>query len=390
MTLDLTTHVPPALASKKAASQTKTPRGSNKSLANARSSAQQSAQNSIADTTSQPDLPEASCMQILDLHGHSPLISYNNALYSCQWATDLGTSFFLVPPPTTLDPDHLPLRSTPSFDLLGTTSARLIAIPASLQPRKAPLVPFINLQNYKDGETYTTTSGDVIQHSPSHGLHIELPATASAVKVNQARFLERLSAIKARRGDRDAIPVSNVKTYKYPDDWEAERDEWILKETSKSEKHRQEAELRTGNGPRRRRTKSAAATSQVVDDANGESPAPEVDEQADSEEDYYSPDPDHIDLGGLVRKRRPRGFRGGAPSGKRLRQSLGLPDARRNHKPVGRPRKIHIDAGIATGGSVTEQSASPAPQQSIGESVGGQAMGGAIQGEGDTAMEDAV
>lgn len=382
--------MPPTLAPRKTINQTKTSRGSNKSLANARSSVQHSNQPTAPEPESPPPLPEASCIQILDLHGHSPLVSYNNAFYSCQWATDLGTSFFLIPPPIGLDPDHPPLRSTPSFDLLGTTSARLIAVPATLQPRKTTLPPVIDLQNYTAGATYTTTSGDVIQQNPEHGVRIELPATASTVKVNQARFLERLSAIKAKRGDRDAIPVNNVKTYKFPDGWEAERDEWLLKETSKSGKHRQEAELRAGSGPKRRRTKSSATAQQAANDENGESPAPNAEDEADSEEDYESQDPEHIDLGGMLRKRRPRGFRGGAPSGKRLRQSLGLPDARRNKKTMGRPRNIRLDSEIATGSSVTEQSASPAPQHGIAESGSGYATAGAVQIQDNIDMEDAV
>ena len=93
-------------------------------------------------------------------------------------------------------------------------------------------------------QSYTTAEGDVIQTSERHGLRIELPSTASAARVSQAKFLERLSAIKARRGDTDAVPVTNVKTYRPPEGWQDERQEWIAKETARSERDKVEAAAR--------------------------------------------------------------------------------------------------------------------------------------------------
>ncbi|GAB7357123.1 hypothetical protein MBLNU459_g7924t1 [Dothideomycetes sp. NU459] len=388
MTFDLTTHVPPTLATDKTGKYLKAAR-SNKSLANARGIAQHSAPPSAADAASpQPVLPDVSRMQILDLHSTSPLISYNNSLYSCRWATDLGTSFFFAPPPASSDPHHPPLRSTPSFDLLGTSCARLIAVPASLQPRETHLEPVSTLQRYAEKNTFTTSNGDVIQSNPSQGLRIELPVTASAAKVSQARFLERLSAIKARRGDRDAVPVTNIKNYRIPDNWEAERNEWISKETAKNERHRLEAEMRTGKASGLRTAHSPAQQQPAADDADGESLTPDAGSRVGSDGDIGDLDPDHIDLSEeFSRKRRRRGFRGGPPSGKRLRQSLGLPDARRNKRPVGRPRKIRLDSEVVSAqGHDTEHSASPALRQDTVELAQEDATGGASQA-GDDAAE---
>ncbi|CAD0040750.1 unnamed protein product [Aureobasidium pullulans] len=227
LTLDLTTHIPPALArDRRSKAQKSTTRGSNKSLANAPGT--------------------------------------GNAESGAKDGADLATQIFLIPPPTDFDPDHVAIRSTPSFDVLGPESS------------------------------YTTAEGDVIEHSTTKGLRIGLPSTASAQRTSQAKFLETLSAIKARRGDEDAVPVTNIKVYHAPEGWEEERSDYIEKESARSK----ETRLR------------------LLHDEDGNKL--------------------------VTRKRRTLargGSRGGAPSGKRLRQSLGLPEARRDSRPKPRPRK---------------------------------------------------
>ncbi|KAF1356796.1 hypothetical protein BDV97DRAFT_394679 [Delphinella strobiligena] len=378
ITLDMTTHVPPSLAQEKKNRASKGGRKSNKSLANAPGrTGTQSANTTQGQEEADTSQPQPTCterMQIVDLDGDQPLISFNNALYSCKWATDVGTSLYITPPPAEADAHHPPLRSTPFFDLLGTGFARLIAVPAAIKPRTAPLSPVNVDQPASDKLSFSTAEGDIIHADSNQGLRIQLPSTASSLKVNQARFLERLSAIKAKRGDRDAVPISNVKYYKLPDGWEAEKEEWIAKETALSERNRLEAELRMA--------KSAGRVNRFTSDHDIQRPMYHVQGTPGpedlSEQDLDSADPDATLSSELnPRKRMTRGGpRGGAPSGKKLRQSLGLPEARRDKRPNGRPRQIRLDSeftdqghdtlpgATSQHGSVEASGANETPEQS--------------------------
>lgn len=350
ITLDLTTHVPPSLAHDKKGGSKTNKRGSNKSLANAPGSARSLSQPTQAqeDGASPPteSLP-ADRMQIVDLHGENPLISFNNTLYSCHWATDVGTSLYLTPPSTDVDDEHPPLRSTSHYDLVGTGFARLIAAPATINPRSASLSPRLLRQKFPGHQTFSTAEGDVIRQTETQGFRIELPSTANPVRVNQARFLERLSAIKARRGDQDAVPISNIKIYRPPQGWEKERDEWISKETALSDRNRLEAEIRAAkNLGRVRFTPVQGHVGSVDRDTLMRLEGGGAEGDYFSDQDMESPEPTLSSQ--IPRKRKTRGGpRGGAPSSKRLRESLGLPEARREaRRPVGRPRKLRLDPDL--------------------------------------------
>ncbi|KAI5211423.1 hypothetical protein AUEXF2481DRAFT_197824 [Aureobasidium subglaciale EXF-2481] len=345
VTIDLTTHIPPALArDRRAKAQKTTTRGSNKSLANApgtgnesgtKDGATQNDDGQDADTTTER-------MQIVGLHDRNPIISYNNAIYSCQWATDLATQIFLTPPPSDFDPDYVALRSTPSYDVLGTSAARVVAIPASIQPRVAAVPNAAKAATTSAETTYTTAEGDVIEHTTAQGLRISLPSTASAQRTSQAKFLEALSAIKSRRGDQDAVPVTNIKVYHPPEGWEEERADYIEKESARSKKDKAEAAARA----KREKAEQTARLTRLNRRPAYARPNPdeeaEEDGSGDENEDDTNKDGDADGNKLVTRKRRTLargGSRGGAPSGKRLRQSLGLPEARRDARPKGRPRK---------------------------------------------------
>ncbi|KAG9823087.1 hypothetical protein KCU98_g16640, partial [Aureobasidium melanogenum] len=343
LTLDLTTHIPPALArDRRTKAQKSTTRGSNKSLANAPGTSepgtkdgptQDGDRDSVNTTTER--------MQIVGLHDRNPIISYNNSIYSCQWATDLATQIFLAPPPTDFNPDHTALRSTPSFDVLGTSAARLVAIPASIQPRETAPPNAVRAAYAGPETTYTTAEGDVIEHTTAQGLRIALPSTASAQRTSQAKFLEALSAIKARRGDQDAVPVTNIKVYHPPEGWEEERADYIEKESARSKKDKAEAAARA----KREKAEQTARLTRLNRRPAYARPNPEEEAEegsGDENEDDANKDADADGNKLVTRKRRTLargGARGGAPSGKRLRQSLGLPEARRDSRPKGRPRK---------------------------------------------------
>ncbi|PNS21670.1 hypothetical protein CAC42_1524 [Sphaceloma murrayae] len=181
--------------------------------------------------------PDSKTIQILDLHSRNPLITYNSRFYTCHWATDLGTSLYLSPPPSTVTgPTHAPLRSFPTFDILTKTRARLVAVPAVLRPRvptvptttdsaTEPSAPPLHVPGPEDF-TISTAEGDTIHYSESGRLKITTPSDASDAKKAQAAFLERWSELKEKKGWRDPIPVKAMRNYRVPEGWEEERRRW--------------------------------------------------------------------------------------------------------------------------------------------------------------------
>lgn len=333
ITVDLTTHVAPTFTYER---KTRTSRGHKESARSNKSLASLTQRAAAAAAAPETQRPQPDRLQLIDLHGDNPVLSFDNSLFTCQWATDVGTSLYLTPPQPDTDPEHPPLRSTPSFNLLGTSFARLVAIPATITPRAAPPNEYQAPPPLPNPQLYTTQEGDIIKHADSGALEIQLPSTASASKVAQARFLERLSAIKASRGDKDIVPTANIKIFKHPAGWEKERDEWIAKETALSAKDRLEAEVR-----RNSRRKTGHSTT-LIKNAGPEDTTPGVGAE-NSEQDGDTTNP----LPTKLPKRTRGGPRGGATSSKRLRESLGLPEARRDKKIAGMPpRQIRSEAEI--------------------------------------------
>jgi len=107
-------------------------------------------------------------IQIVDLHGTNPLVSYKGKTYSCHWASSVGSDLFFAK----VDPlsDTKPLRSLKGYELLGLSSAKLTARPAQLLPR--------------DGKE--TLDQSTISNANT------------ASKRNQTNFLKRLAALRQK------------------------------------------------------------------------------------------------------------------------------------------------------------------------------------------------
>lgn len=74
--------------------------------------------------------------QILDLHTKNPLVSYRGGIFSCEWASSIGTEMFFVKRSASDDdPLYEPMRSLNAWDLIGTSSARLLGSDATLVHR---------------------------------------------------------------------------------------------------------------------------------------------------------------------------------------------------------------------------------------------------------------
>lgn len=125
---------------------------------------------------------EPAKIQIVGLHRDSPIISYKGNFYSCKWASSIGSDLVFARKPEDPDSDRNCLYSLPSWDLLDTGSARLIASNAQIDRRTTA-----------DNFSVSARSGEVENAIDD----VSNPA------VRQTSFLTRLREIQVRRGEVD-------------------------------------------------------------------------------------------------------------------------------------------------------------------------------------------
>lgn len=150
-------------------------------------------------------------IQILDLHTNNPLISYQKQLYSCTWTSTIGTDLLLASSNTTIP---LPvLKRTPTVNILAASGVKLIGRPVRPIPKEEE-----QLNNERIRATLTSSLSDTaaqrteVIHESKH-VTIPVDAGSSIGRQNQARFLERLIAIKAAKGEEDNVTVYAQKTF---------------------------------------------------------------------------------------------------------------------------------------------------------------------------------
>ncbi|KAI9850881.1 MAG: hypothetical protein M1838_004860 [Thelocarpon superellum] len=147
----------------------------------------------IAEATAKDDEdPDRHRIQMLDLHTTQPLISYQNQFYTAQWASTIGTDLFFTAPSSS-ETTHPTLLRTPQFDVLATSTTRLLATPATLKPR-----PDVATSPTHEPPNPPTDSDDIV---------IPVGTGASEGRIQQARFLEQLIRAKRARGESDEVTV---------------------------------------------------------------------------------------------------------------------------------------------------------------------------------------
>ncbi|KAI9808769.1 MAG: hypothetical protein M1825_003922 [Sarcosagium campestre] len=150
-----------------------------------------------------PMMPDP--IQILDLHSSNPIISYKNQLYSCEWSRNVGTELLLTVPTKDQNNDQaLPaLHVTPRYSILAACSHRLTSTPTQLEPRgDTAATDHLPLFDDDSGNNITSEGFSI----PESKI-IPIGPGATQGRHNQARFLERLQAVKDRRGERDEVTV---------------------------------------------------------------------------------------------------------------------------------------------------------------------------------------
>lgn len=158
-------------------------------------------------------LDPSDAVQILDFHTSNPLISYQGRLYSCEWSTTLGTDLLLTSSKSSESPVLAATRNK-----LSGRPVRMIRHHGASKPSLQP--PVEAAQTQKATVQSHPPKIDNTIHPPEKNptvqrpvLEIPLDRHASVARQNQAHFLERLSAIKAARGEPDEVTVYAKKRY---------------------------------------------------------------------------------------------------------------------------------------------------------------------------------
>ncbi|KAL8858689.1 MAG: hypothetical protein Q9178_004777 [Gyalolechia marmorata] len=170
-------------------------------------------------------------IQILDLHTRNPLISYHDRIYSCTWASTIGTDIFLASPESlsaaSIDREPLtPIYTLPNVSIIGTSCINLTARPVNItprndtsQPQRTTTAPTTHLQpvpispNDDPPQTLEVTSPQPASVLPNQDQPLKIPLSPGAANTRraQASFLESLSAIKASKGETDQVTVHATK-----------------------------------------------------------------------------------------------------------------------------------------------------------------------------------
>ena len=172
--------------------------------------------------------------QVADLHSANPQIKLDGKLYTCDWSTDYGTQVFITEPGVAPSPR----RPGNVLDVVGMSRARLKGqLTAAKSPLHTTHTPFAVDDAASNDITYLPEDSllqGVLNPDQQWTRFAAARVNAdSPIQEAQASFLERLSIIKAKKGDTDLVPVYGVKRYTAPANKEEIRKHALATEAKK-------------------------------------------------------------------------------------------------------------------------------------------------------------
>ncbi|PLN77433.1 hypothetical protein BDW42DRAFT_176932 [Aspergillus taichungensis] len=231
LNLDLTSHNGPIRPPRKrhdSAASTTTPAQSSSATA----LTPQGDDNETTLASTETDQAPAERVQILGLHTRNPIVSYQNQIFSCSWADQIGTELLFTHPELAPAPEPepepdsepraaqiTPLKRTKDFDLLAANSVKILG-------RKANLISSAGPAGTVPTDPSTTSSADGLTGGASTPGPPPIRRTGPASNnTNQARFLDRLISLKQAKGETD--PVRKVFSLKRTQNLEDRFRGWV-------------------------------------------------------------------------------------------------------------------------------------------------------------------
>lgn len=144
-------------------------------------------------------------IQILNLHGQNPVVSYQNQIYHCTWSDMVGTAMFFSK--AELGTEEEALMSTPDFRLLDTSRIKLIGQKATLTGKpgkKRRLQAEDESSNATHSNFIYDEEAPVIDGRSLGDIRTSNPRTNAGIK-RQAAFLEKLMNVKRAKGESDNV-----------------------------------------------------------------------------------------------------------------------------------------------------------------------------------------
>lgn len=148
---------------------------------------------------------QAGDIQILDLSGQNPIISYQNQVYYCTWSDMVGTAMFFSKHEAKLEEEAL--LSTDNFHLINTSRIKLIgqkakAVEKPGKKRRRQLDHDLSNAIFMDDEY---DNGISLLDGKSLGeIRTSNPSVNADIK-RQAAFLEKLMNVKRAKGESDNV-----------------------------------------------------------------------------------------------------------------------------------------------------------------------------------------
>lgn len=163
----------------------------------------------------EPTRDSQQSIQILDLPTNNPVVSYGGQIYLCSWGATLGTDVLLQVPSSepTPEPDYLDPAlaasspTTPYSPLLTTTRIKLVGRPVDLKPRKNSDEAERKANDEAEATQPSVSTASTSAPQPAPALRIPIGPTPSRARQQQAAFLEKIMAIKERKGEMDKVTV---------------------------------------------------------------------------------------------------------------------------------------------------------------------------------------
>lgn len=137
-------------------------------------------------------------IQLLGLHTCNPIVSYQNQIFSCSWADQIGTELVFTHPDAVPDTDYPPLCQGPSFELLAANSVKILGRKANIISSSGPRLALDNANTPNSIPTDMDPSS-TLPADPA-GMTIR-PDTST----HQSNFIQRLQNMKTAQGESDTV-----------------------------------------------------------------------------------------------------------------------------------------------------------------------------------------
>lgn len=153
-------------------------------------------------------------IQIMELHSKNPIVLYQKQQFECSWSENIGTELlFIKHSDTSNESGELPVvRGLPGeVDLLAVSGVRVVGRPINLRPKEKSSENGPNEKIQAEAQIPATKPRKNTEHTLPECVHrIPVGMGAKEDRKAQARFLERLSAIKLKRGEHDEVTVNAI------------------------------------------------------------------------------------------------------------------------------------------------------------------------------------